>query len=295
MAVETVEVNFLAKEYGDIFGDGISAVYSWRRKRKKQEHDMPEGDASTGRPLKVLAINACPEKEKGDIAGLLGPYLEGIKSAGADVELYYSRDLTVFPCCGNLNCTVRTPGDCMAHDDMRWLRRKIGRADVLVLASPRYFRGITGPEGATGPLRSLLMRLVPGRQAPAEAPYEHAVHTTKEAANLRKVVFVSGCGFWEIEGLYPALTHIKALCNNSLPDFSGCITAKHGVLLDGAFASGMAETEVSTVARQSGYRLGLGGRGPPVARERLTRNVYGRIMAGKPGEKKEEYYGQKKR
>ena len=38
-----------------------------------------------------------------------------------------ARDLLIFPCCGNMNCTVRTPGQCMAWDDMRWLRPGVDR------------------------------------------------------------------------------------------------------------------------------------------------------------------------
>lgn len=282
MVVDTIEVNFLAKEYGDIFSDGMPISYTWHKKGKKHEQVVLLDKTRECGPLNVLALNTCPEKGKGDIARLLGPYLEGMKSAGAGVELYYARDLTIFPCCGNLNCTVRTPGNCMAYDDMRWLRQKIGRADVLVLASPLYFNGTMGPEGATKFLRSLLGRLVPGRQPSAETPYEHAVHTTKESVNLRKVVFVTGCGFWEIEGLYPVLTHLKALCYNTFPDFAGNITGTYGVLLNGALKAGDPGSESCAISRRAGRRLALSGRNvctDIMACGAETREIYDRVMA----------------
>lgn len=283
MVVDTVEVNFLAKEYGDIFSEGMTISYSWKGKGRKQEPSRPPCDRPLNRPLEVLAINTCPEKGNGNVARLLDPYLEGMMEAGASVELYYARDLTIFPCCGNLNCTIRTPGNCMAYDDMRWLRQKIGRSDVLVMASPLYFNGMTGPEGATGPMRSLLGRLVPGRGTSTEVAYEHAVHTTKEVVNLRKVVFASGCGFWEIEGLYPVLTHIKALCHNTFPDFAGNITGTHGVLLGGAFKSMAPYAEVFEVAKEAGRQLIADGQNMPMdlrAREKVTLEIYRRIIAG---------------
>jgi multimeric flavodoxin WrbA len=205
--------------------------------------------------VKVLAINTSPEKDYGAIALLLDPFLEGMREAGADVVLYYSRDLLIFPCCGNLNCTVRTPGQCMACDDMRWLRHEIGQADVLVLASPLYFNGFTGPAGATGPMKRLLDRLAPGTHLPGDSPYLHAIHTTREQVNLRKVVIVSGCGFWEIDDFYPVLTHLKALCYNSFPELAGCITGTMGASVRGALPESVSDGEIIATARAAGREL----------------------------------------
>lgn len=254
-----MEVNFLAREYGDIFSDGMSVSYSWCEKGRKKGPVRPlSGHRAEGHgPLKALAINTCPGKEKGDIARLLRPYLEGMRSAGAGVELYYSHDLTIFPCCGNLNCTIRTPGKCMAFDDMRWLRHKIGRADILVLASPLYFNGTTGPGGVTMSMMALQSRLIPGLKPTVDKPYEHAVHTTREKVNLRKVVVLSCRGFWEIEGLNPALTHLKAFCMNSYPGFDGNIPEPRGAILRGELKDGVPWSEIVRRAREAGRRTVL--------------------------------------
>jgi hypothetical protein len=202
-----------------------------------------------------VAINTDPEKDWGVINILLAPLLEGMKESGAGVELYYSRDLLIFPCCGNLNCTVQTPGQCMAYDDMRWLRSKIGQADVLVLASPLYFNGFTGRAGATPSLKLLLDRLVPGAPVSADMPYEHAIHTTREPVNLRKVLIVSGCGFWEIDGFNPVLTHLKAFCYNTFPELAGCITGPLGAHVRGELREGASESEIIAIARAAGRGL----------------------------------------
>lgn len=279
MDVSEIDLNLFARdnlwdgESLEIVPGGICKV--WRSSRASRPAAKCSG------PMKVIAINTSPDRGYGIISRLLDPLLEGMKAAGAEVELYYSRDLVIFPCCGNLNCTIRTPGNCMAYDDMRWLREKIGQADVLVLASPLYFNGLIGTEGATPSLRSLLGRLIPGGSFSEDEPYEHAVHTTRESVNLSKILFVSGCGFWEIDDFYPVLTHIKALCYNTFPEFAGNINTVHGVLLLGALETGASEKEVLELARAAGRQLARGAKEPAVDavhRVRQTRETYYRIM-----------------
>ncbi len=86
-------------------------------------------------------------------------------------------------------------------------------------------------------------------------PYEHAIHTTREHVNLRKVVIVSGCGFWEIDDFYPVLTHLKAFCYNTFPELAGCITGPGSTCVRGALQEGASESEIITVARAAGREL----------------------------------------
>lgn len=201
--------------------------------------------------MKVLAIDSSPGDGNMDV--LLAPYLAGIRAAGADVELYHARDLVVYPCCGNLNCTIGTPGKCMAYDDMRWLRPRIGRADALVLASPLYFDGVVGHE--TPALRSIKKKLAPGTEPGMDRTYEHAVHTTREAVRLRKVVLVSGGGYWEIDDLNPVLTHIKAFCTNSHPGLEWNLHSPRKAILRGELKLGASRSEVEEAAWEAGRKL----------------------------------------
>ncbi len=283
MAESEIDVNIFAKDSGYDFS-GVLSLNIPNNDVSQAVQALPGleyGDITRAGPVKVIAINTNPAKEKGNTSQLLDPFLAAMSEAGADVELYYSRDLVIFPCCGNLNCTIRTPGKCMAYDDMIWLRQKIGQADILVLASPLYFNGQHGPEGATQSMKSLLRRLVPGQSPCVDEPYEHAVHTTKEPVNLRKVVFVSGCGFWEIDGFYPVLTHIKSLCHNTFPEFAGNIGDGHGVILNGAIRSGASIDDSIASARSAGRQLAIDEERPAVDSARLelvTRQMYDQIL-----------------
>ncbi len=70
--------------------------------------------------------------------------------------------------------------------------------------------------GATESMKLLQDQLSRGSDLCGE-PYAHAIHTTREHVNLRKVVIVSGCGFREIDDFYPVLTHLEGILLQYLP------------------------------------------------------------------------------
>lgn len=143
--------------------------------------------------MKVLAINGSPHMENGNTAMILGPFLEGMKEAGADVDLYYTRNLKIGPCNGDMSCWFKNPGKCGQDDDMQTLLPKFKEADVIVWASPVYYAGITGP------LKNLMDRQLP-------------LHIFGESSGKRqKVVLVSSCGFWDISMFDPLVAQMKAL------------------------------------------------------------------------------------
>ena len=95
--------------------------------------------------MKVVAINSSPKAENGHTAQILNPFLDGMRDAGADVELFYTKQLKIEPCCGLFNCFMVTPGSCTQMDDMQTLIPKLRDADVWVLATPVHLDGVSGP------------------------------------------------------------------------------------------------------------------------------------------------------
>jgi multimeric flavodoxin WrbA len=141
---------------------------------------------------------------------ILNPFLEGMKEAGANIELFYTRKLKIGPCNGDLSCWFKNPGKCGQDDDMQMLLPKFKEADVIVWASPVYYAGITGP------LKNLMDRQLP----------LHMEHMEGELGSKRqKIVLVSTCSAWELSMFDPLLGQMKALYvrPDTSSDFAGAL------------------------------------------------------------------------
>jgi len=90
--------------------------------------------------MKVLGIYGSPRKG-GNTDQLLNKVLEGAQSAGAELKTVYTRDLTMCGCieCGGCDKT----GECVVQDDMQKVYPLLDWADVIFLASPIFFYGVT--------------------------------------------------------------------------------------------------------------------------------------------------------
>jgi multimeric flavodoxin WrbA len=145
--------------------------------------------------MKVMAINGSPHMDRGNTALILQPLLEGMKDAGAEVDLFYTHKLNIHPCNGDMSCWIKHPGECTLKDDMQILYPKFRAAEALVFASPVYYAGVTGP------LKNLVDRMLP-------------LHSfvQGEDAPKQKVVLVSTCAAWGMEMFKPLLVQFEAIC-----------------------------------------------------------------------------------
>ena len=215
--------------------------------------------------MNVLAINGSPHMGEGNTASILNPFLEGMKYAGANVELFYTAKLNIGPCNGDMSCWYVNPGFCGQKDDMQMLLPKIKEADVIVWASPVYYSGITGP-----------LKNIMDRQLPANVMVE-------KRSNKQKAVLVSTCGAWEVSMFDPLLVQMKAIYNNPEEGFEFA-----GALLR-PMAEGMKEMikagETSLVegvfkaAREAGHQLVKDGKisedvQKAVSKELMPRDAY---------------------
>jgi len=48
--------------------------------------------------------------DKGNTALILNPFLEGMREAAVEVELFYTRKLNINPRTGEFNCWLKNPG-----------------------------------------------------------------------------------------------------------------------------------------------------------------------------------------
>src|SRR3972149_6275284 len=96
--------------------------------------------------MKILAINSSPKMNKGSTAMILAPFLDGLKENGGEVEVLYTKILDVNHCLADYACWIKTPGVCTHNDDINSIvLPKVKEADILVLATPLYVDGMTGP------------------------------------------------------------------------------------------------------------------------------------------------------
>jgi multimeric flavodoxin WrbA/putative sterol carrier protein len=90
--------------------------------------------------MKVLALNSSPRSQGQSKTELMLSHLvEGMKKAGAEVEVVNLREKKIKPCSGCFACWTKTPGVCIHKDDMSAeLFDKYRLSDMAVFASPLY-------------------------------------------------------------------------------------------------------------------------------------------------------------
>ena len=199
--------------------------------------------------MKVLAIKASPHMDRGNTALILDPFLKGMREAGAEVELLYTRKLEVKPCRGCFTCWIKTPGKCVQKDDMEAVLSKLREADVWVFATPVYF------EGVSGPLKNLMDRMTPFLRLHAEERDGHSRHLVEEGLRHGKVVLVSNCGLWEMDNFDPLLVHTKAACKHVRREFAGALLRPHGGTLRDLLRKGEPVDDVLDAAKEAGGQL----------------------------------------
>jgi len=90
--------------------------------------------------LKVLGIFGSPRRG-GNTDILLEEALKGVEKEGGEVERLHLTDFTITPCKECHGCDET--GQCIMQDDMQKIYPKLLEADVIILASPIFFYGIT--------------------------------------------------------------------------------------------------------------------------------------------------------
>lgn len=190
--------------------------------------------------MKVLAINGSPKMDDGNTARILNPFLDGMREAGADVELFHTRKLKIGPCNGDMSCWFRNSGKCGQNDDMQMLYPKFEDADVIVWATPVYFSGVTGP------LKNLMDRQLP----------LHVPGTTPK--KKQKVVLVSSCGAWEIEAFDPIIVQMRAIYSRDDAEFVAALLRPGAEAM--RYMPEGAMDDVINAAREAGRELVRTGR-----------------------------------
>jgi len=89
--------------------------------------------------MNILILSGSPRKG-GNTELLVEAFAKG--AAKHHVEIISVRDVKVNPCLG-CNACFKTNGICAQKDDMAFIYEKMSQTDMLVIASPVYFYGIS--------------------------------------------------------------------------------------------------------------------------------------------------------
>jgi multimeric flavodoxin WrbA len=143
--------------------------------------------------MKVLAINSSPRGEgTSKTEMILSPLVEGMRQAGAQVEVINLRHKTIRGCAGCFTCWTKTPGRCIHQDDMtqeifpKWLE-----ADMAIYATPLYHYTMTAS------MKTLIERTLPVLEPFFEERNGQTYHPMRH--KTPKAVVMSVAGFPEMK------------------------------------------------------------------------------------------------
>lgn len=199
--------------------------------------------------MQVLVFNGSPRRERGATEGVLKLFIEGIESAGANVELVYVDKLNIEPCKSCFNCWTKTPGKCIKSDDMESILEKMSSADIVVIGTPVFV------DGMTGQMKVLLDRSIPLLEGKFVLRDDHCRHPVRKPVKDGKIVLVSVSGFTELDNFDPLITHMKAISKNMNREYVGAIIRPYAHIIPTLEKQNVPVEDVIAGVRNAGVEL----------------------------------------
>lgn len=92
--------------------------------------------------MSKIAVLVGSVRKKGNTEILAKAFSDGAKNENS-VEIISIADYKVNPCIGCNTCFHKEGNACFQNDDMQIIYKKLAEADVIVIASPVYFYGVS--------------------------------------------------------------------------------------------------------------------------------------------------------
>ncbi|HSB66949.1 MAG TPA: flavodoxin family protein [Anaerolineales bacterium] len=156
-------------------------------------------------PRRVLVFKGSP-RENGNSSSLADRAAEGVKAAGANMEVFSLHRMDIRPC--DACDTCQETGVCVLKDDMQSLYPKLAQADAIIIASPIYWftlsaqtklfidrwYGLESPNGNALKGKQFGVLLTYGDTDPYSSGAINAIRTFQDmfryiGANLRGLVY----------------------------------------------------------------------------------------------------------
>jgi multimeric flavodoxin WrbA len=198
--------------------------------------------------MKVLALNSSPRRnEDSYTVMMLNHLVEGMREAGADVEIVNLREKKIRNCIGCLTCWTKTPGLCVHKDDMtlelfpKWLA-----SDLVVYASPLYFHTINAAMSTF--MERTLPKALPFFEQGGDGQTFHPLRSKPPSSVLLTV-----CGFpeaSEFNAMLEFFNHTRHKASNAL----AAICRAGASLLSSPFLRDKAK-DILDATKQAGREL----------------------------------------
>ncbi len=93
--------------------------------------------------MRILILNGSP-RPQGNTKKMVNAFREGAESAGHQVDVVDVCQKKIAGCLACEYCHTKGGGACVQKDEMQEVYALLGEAEMLVIASPIYYHGITG-------------------------------------------------------------------------------------------------------------------------------------------------------
>jgi len=103
----------------------------------------------------------------------------------------------------------------------------VAQSDILLLVTPVYL------DGMTGPMKTFIDRLIPLLEGRVEIREGHLRHPLRESVKRGKIALMSASGFPELDTFDPLVAHVKAISRNLGREYAGEVLIPSGWHLRG--------------------------------------------------------------
>lgn len=93
--------------------------------------------------MKILILNGSPHPN-GSTKQMIDAFSKGAKTAGHHIDIIDVCKKNISGCLACEYCHTKGKGECIQKDDMQEVYKFLKEAEMLVIASPIYYHGISG-------------------------------------------------------------------------------------------------------------------------------------------------------
>lgn len=93
--------------------------------------------------MKILVLNGSP-RPNGNTAGMVKTFRQAAEGHGHQVKMFNVCKMNIKGCLACEYCHGKGRGQCVQKDDMQEIYAELNDTEMLILAAPIYYHGISG-------------------------------------------------------------------------------------------------------------------------------------------------------